>query len=163
MSIIRTKLTTNNYKQVKKIFKESFPTHKWSDNIPFPIKDELYLYVVEDKRIVGFCMVHDEPPHATSEENKGSYMYNLCILKSHRNKGIATSLLKKLVEDHPKCYLHMPEDHHLLGWITRHEWQCIGPSLHEMIEYSYGINITSNNGSIKSNDHYDADENIIYL
>ena len=150
-------------KACRKIFKEAWPLNNWVDNIPYP-NDDVYCAFKEDE-IIGFCMIHDNPPPPAKPINEaGTYMYNLCVLKNYRNLGVAKLLLSKVVEDNPKCYLHMPIDHQLLGWITRHGWTEIGSSIHNLVEYSYGFSSSVKHlNSLKSNEHYDSDENIIYL
>jgi len=149
-------------KACRKIFRESWPLNNWLDNIPYP-GDTVYAFYV-DNLLIGFCMVHNTtPPPVKPLSERGAYMYNLCVSKTYRHGGVAKQLLQAVVEDNSKCYIHMPSDHHLLGWVTRHGWQEIGSSIHNLVEYSYGFPSVEKKNTPTINQHYDPDENVIYL
>jgi GNAT superfamily N-acetyltransferase len=161
MEISKTKLSPQNEKQVKALFKECWPGLLWRTNVPF-IDDDLYL-VHQDGKFVAFCMVHNSPPRPTTEDEKGSYFYNLAVSPKCRRQGIATKLIDYLTKEHKKCYMDMEQGHPQLGWIERHGWVKMAESTHNLVNYSFGFPPPKEILKIQSSEHYDADENVIYL
>lgn len=59
----------------------------------------IQLVVVEKKEIIatGAVVIYDFPPSYTNKTGKKAYVTNMFTKESYRGKGIATSLLNKLV------------------------------------------------------------------
>lgn len=64
----------------------------------------IQLLIVDQGRIIatGAIIIYEFPPSYTNSSGKKAYVTNMYTIEEHRGKGIATNMLKQLVEEAKK-------------------------------------------------------------
>ena len=80
------KYSTDHKTQIKKLFKESFDV----PNSDISIKTIIISYVYKNYIVAMNCL--------TNKENNGIFMYNLCVLKTFRGKGLGKTIMNETIK-----------------------------------------------------------------
>ena len=151
---------TSHIIALKQCFERVF-TEKWNTQTPF-MTDVVYLQT-DEKRVIGFAMVHEVPPY---KFGKGPYVYNLGVDPEYRGKGVGRALLAAIAADHSEYCLHVNLDSKFHKYFMKLGFKLLGQ--HRLwAEYQNGrpsIAVQQvEPAPLAANDHYDARENIVYL
>jgi len=172
-------LTRKNVGEYRAVFKKCFPSTSWKQSVPFPGRvsndgtlergDPVYAALGDRGQVVGFCMVHHEPPQKM-KQGEGCYMYNLCVAPEARRLGAGSEILREVARHHPKCYAHMDQsdDARNHTFMTRLGWVRVG-AVRQYYEYAL-IPTSAAAPPAKEFEaapvdprQYDAVNNVIYL
>lgn len=160
--VVQRFLTRKNVTEYREIFKKCFPLTSWKQSVPFP-QDPVYA-ALDEGQVIGFCMVHSEPPQKMSQ-GAGAYMYNLCVTPEWRGQGVATAILRMVAMYHPKCYSHMDQtdDARNYALMTRTGWTRVGAT-RQFYEYALLPEKVAEYVPLEVNPRqYDRENNVIYL
>lgn len=91
MSTITKTLLTSVKREISELYRICSPGTVFDLDHPFPL-DPVFVYRNADGKAVGYCQVHETTP--IKVEKDGEYIYNLKVLPSERNNGIATKIIK---------------------------------------------------------------------
>jgi len=146
-------------KDMKEVHAESF-NHDFK-SVTYP-DDETY-YVMYKKELVALCSLHNEPPVPLAN-GPGKYMYNLCVRKSYRHKGIGELLLNYVKKMYSVIYIHTetkyPKKYQRwfvnLGFVKLNKWR-------QYTEYVHSWKDVTRREEVEYSKYYDPIENIIYL
>jgi ribosomal protein S18 acetylase RimI-like enzyme len=176
-TVVQRYLTRKNVDEYRAVFKKCFPNTNWKQSVPFPGQparngqpavrgDPIYAALGPAGQVVGFCMVHNEPPQKMAQ-GPGAYMYNLCVDPAVRRQGAGSAILREVARNHPQCYAHMDqtddERNHTL--MTRLGWSRVG-AVRQYYEYALlarGRPATEFVAPKVNPRQYDAENNVIYL
>jgi ribosomal protein S18 acetylase RimI-like enzyme len=167
-TVVQRFLTRKNADEYRGIFKKCFPKTSWKQSVPFP-KDSVYAAVNERGQVVGYCMVHNEPPQKMSQ-GAGGYMYNLCVAPESRRLGAGSAILREVARNHPRCYSHMDQtdDERNHAFMARLGWVRVG-AVRQFYEYALlpqsdqPAKATEFVAQLVNPRQYDAENNVIYL
>jgi GNAT superfamily N-acetyltransferase len=139
VTVVKRFLTQKNESEYKNIFKQCFPTVSWRASVPFANttpRDSIYAALGQRGQVIGFCMVHYEPPQKM-KQGPGAYMYNLCVAPDYRRQGAGSDILRAVAHDHPRCYAHMDQtdDDRNHTFMTRLGWRRVG-QVRQFFEYA---------------------------
>lgn len=153
-------LTKKNEATYRNIFKSCFYV-EWRSSVPFS-KDPVYAATDSRGDVLGFCMVHAGPPRPM-KYGPGGYMYNLCVDPQHRLRGVASAILRKVVEDFPICYAHADLADSKHNFMTKLGWARIGAN-RQYEEYVFRPVVASEYIPVMVNPRqYDPVNNVIYI
>lgn len=164
-TVVQRTLTRQNVEEYRSVFRKCFPGTKWKSSVPFP-KDPVYA-AFADGQVVGFCMVHSEPPQKMTH-GPGGYMYNLCVDPAYRRHGAGSAILSTVARDYPQCYSHMEksDDASNRSFMNKLGWKRVG-AVRKYYEYAL-LTAKSDQPAIQTDfpvdpRQYDDHENVIYL
>lgn len=162
VTVVKRFLTKKNEMEYKSVFKQCFPDVSWRASVPFASSEPRdFIYAAVDDKVVGFCMVHHEPPEKM-KQGSGSYMYNLCVSPANRCQGVGSAILRAVAQDHPVCYAHMEQNGDSHAFMTGLGWQRVG-QVRQFFEYALVPSVTVFQPVETACRQYDAVNNVIYI
>lgn len=156
-SVKEVKLTRSNEPSFRSVFKECFPQEVWANSVPFPDDDVVGVY--QSNILVGFCMMHFEPPYKWEKTSK--YIYNVCVLPQYRRKGVFRKMITNLRCKYTNLCMHVSVDSPIREFLLKEGWNQVGlwrEKFFEMATWGKNVELTP-----VGTDHYDPDNNIVYL
>lgn len=167
IKIGKEKLSPDNEREYRTVFKKCFPAESWKVSVPF-VADQFYAIRI-DTALVGFCCVHDTPPYKLSVDN-GVWIYNFCVDPSYQKQGHGLALMQTTMTDYPKKLLHV-ETNNVAGqqFVERAGFRKLGLWRQKFIEYCHGYDVADQTATVAKEivkidrRTYDPDENLIYL
>lgn len=170
MSTVEFTTSREVSKILELIFKRCYPTQEWNNNNAYP-DDGVILAKSTTDGIIGFVQVHDAAPYPFENiTTPVAYLYNLCVLPGHRERGAGSSMLNWAQRNYPAVQLHAPLELYRPGWLEGMGFQR-GNIRGRYIEYMWSRGAAPNVKKITDDEirnlvnkpHYDYAENIIYL
>lgn len=165
MDVIEKKDTT-----LKRLFEQSFDD-KWDTvNNRFPTDLVCIVHESKNPNPIGFVCIHNDSPFEYNNE-RGIYLYNLCVAPEKRGQKAGTELLKYITGYKPVVQLHADLTRYSPGWLESLNFQP-GEIRGRYMEYTYvrgqhcekkSEDSTKRVNAIINNPHYDFVENIIYM